>query len=97
MSAAEPIEVRLSVSLPVLPRFSDGGVPDPVVKRVQHMLNATGLYGLAPLVEDGDWGPKTEEAVEWVQRNGALPEDGKVDKATWAELLRWWLRPDLAG
>ena len=51
------------------------------------MLNATGLYGLAPLVEDGDWGPKTREAVEWFQKDRALPVDGKVDKATWAELL----------
>lgn len=105
MSAAEPIEIdEIDVPVPdwprvpILPRQFDGGeVPDPVVKNVQHMMNARGLYGLDPLVENGKWGPKTKEAVKWVQKNGGLAETGKVDKATWAELLRWWLRPDLAG
>ena len=58
------------------------------------MLNATGLYGLDQLDEDGDWGPKTREAVEWLQKNGALPVSGKVDKGPWAELVHYWLRPD---
>jgi hypothetical protein len=67
------------------------------VERLQHMLNATGLYGLDPLVEDGDWGPKAREAVEWFQKDRALPVNRKVDKATWAELLHYWLRQDMFG
>jgi hypothetical protein len=100
VSAAEPVEVQvtLPVSVPFLPRqFDGGGVPDLVLKNVQHMMNARGLHGLDPLVENGKWGTKTKEAVKWVQRNGSLPETGKVDEATWAELLRWWLRPDLVS
>jgi peptidoglycan hydrolase-like protein with peptidoglycan-binding domain len=95
MSFAESDEVQLTVSVPILPRPLSP--PDEVVRRVQHMLNATGLYGLAQLVEDGDWGPKTKEAVEWLQKDRATPVTGKVDKATWAELLRYWLRPDTFG
>ena len=95
MGAGQLGEVQVTVSLPVLPR--EWPPPDDVVKRVQHMLNATGLYGLAQLVEDGDWGPKTREAVEWLQKDRAIPVTGKVDKATWAELLHYWLRPDTFG
>lgn len=71
MAAADPGEVPVTVGLPLLPRQLPP--PDPVVERLQHMLNATGLYGLDPLVEDGDWGPKTREAVEWFQKDRALP------------------------
>jgi peptidoglycan hydrolase-like protein with peptidoglycan-binding domain len=95
MSAAQPDEVQVTVGLPLLPRQLPP--PDPVVERLQHMLNATGLYGLDPLVEDGDWGPKTREAVEWFQKDRALPVNGKVNKATWAELLHYWLRQDMFG
>lgn len=95
MSAAQPGEVQVTVNLPLLPRQLPP--PDPVVERLQHMLNATGLYGLDPLVEDGDWGPKTREAVEWFQKDRALPVNGKVNKATWAELLHYWLRQDMFG
>ena len=95
MSAAQSGEVQVTVGLPLLPRQLPP--PDPVVERLQHMLNATGLYGLDPLVEDGDWGPKTREAVEWFQKDRNLPVNGKVDKATWAELLHYWLRQDMFG
>jgi peptidoglycan hydrolase-like protein with peptidoglycan-binding domain len=95
MAAADPGEVQVTVGLPLLPRQLPP--PDPVVERLQHMLNATGLYGLDPLVEDGDWGPKTREAVEWFQKDRALPVNRTVDKATWAELLHYWLRQDMFG
>jgi|Tabmets5t2r1_1033131.scaffolds.fasta_scaffold10143_2 peptidoglycan hydrolase-like protein with peptidoglycan-binding domain len=96
MSAAQPGEVQVTVGLPLLPRQLPP--PDPVVERLQHMLNATGaVYGHDPLVEDGDWGPNTREAVERFQKDRALPENGKVDKATWAELLHYWLRQDMFG
>jgi peptidoglycan hydrolase-like protein with peptidoglycan-binding domain len=95
MSAAPPREVQVTMSLPVLPRSDPP--PDEVVRRVQHMLNATGMFGLPRLVEDGDWGPKTKQAVEALQRDRAIPVTGKVDKATWAEVLHFWLRPDTFG
>lgn len=48
------------------------------VKTLQHLLGIT---------EDGDFGPKTEEAVKKYQSNHGLVADGVVGPKTWAKLL----------
>lgn len=52
------------------------------VARLQSLLNKNGYS----LVEDGDFGPKTEEAVKEFQKQHNLEVDGIVGKNTWAAL-----------
>jgi len=54
------------------------------VRAIQSRLNANG-YGLCI---DGDFGPKTEEAVRDFQRSRGLVVDGIVGHATWQELVQ---------
>jgi len=61
--------------------------PTPVV-RLQHVLND---LGHGPLVEDGDFGPKTDAAVKAFQGNQGLTTDGVVGTTTWTNLLTIWL------
>ena len=79
----ETIEVELY--LPILGR---GAPVQNAVVRVQHMLNDRG-YG--PLVEDGDFGPKTEEAVKKLQEAYGIDQGGHVGPQTWPALLTDWL------
>lgn len=54
------------------------------VRRLQQRLNAIGIrdaQGL-PLVEDGDFGRRTREAVESFQRDHGLDVDGRVGRDT---------------
>ena len=52
------------------------------VARLQSLLNNNGYT----LVEDGDFGPKTEEAVKAFQKQNNLEVDGIVGNKTWAAL-----------
>ncbi len=79
----ETIEVE--IHLPVLGRGS-GALT--AVMRVQRMLNDRG-YG--PLVEDGDFGPKTEETVKRFQEANGIDQGGHVGPQTWPALLTEWL------
>lgn len=69
--------------IPVLRQGSQGGD----VQKLQRQLNAR----LAPspgLVVDGQFGPRTEEAVLQYQRGVSLVADGVVGKQTWYHLLK---------
>lgn len=60
------------------------------VRRLQQRLNALGIRdaeGL-PLVEDGDFGRRTREAVESFQRDHGLEADGRVGRDTRAALAK---------
>lgn len=65
------------------------GMGGSYVKDVQRHLNALTKAGKLPgpaLVEDGDFGPKTERRVIDFQLKRGLSPDGVVGKLTWAEL-----------
>ena len=53
------------------------------VKTLQQLLNAAGNYGLD---EDGNFGPKTLEAVKKYQQQNGLTVDGIVGTNTWGAL-----------
>lgn len=72
-TAAEPVE-----SPPALRKGSKGEA----VERLQSLLNANG----AALKVDGDFGPRTEDAVEDFQRARGLHADGIVGPYTWDAL-----------
>lgn len=55
------------------------------VKKVQDQLNKKGYK--PALAEDGDFGRKTEKAVEWFQGKNRLEVDGVVGPKTWAKLF----------
>jgi N-acetylmuramoyl-L-alanine amidase len=72
-----------------LPVLSVGPVdPDTVayVEVMQMRLNATGT--VPPLIVDGHFGAKSQEAVRMFQRSRFLAVDGVVGVRTWVELLR---------
>jgi hypothetical protein len=54
------------------------------VKYLQRLLNKHG----AKLVIDGDYGRRTQRAVESFDQSHGLSEDGRVDASTWAALTR---------
>jgi peptidoglycan hydrolase-like protein with peptidoglycan-binding domain len=97
--AAMPTNV--CVDLPTLRKGSEGTT----VRRLQHMLNPfvsggeEGSPVVPPLEEDGDFGPKTEQAVKRFQGAdvGTLAVDGIVGRATWTKLLTMWLTSEGAG
>lgn len=55
------------------------------VKKVQDKLNSLGYK--PALVEDGDFGAKTDAAVRWFQRKRGLAVDGIVGPVTWKALF----------
>ncbi len=55
------------------------------VKKVQDRINALGYK--PALVEDGDFGTKTENGVKWAQRKYKIPADGIVGPQTWGKLF----------
>lgn len=63
-------------------KLIDGGDHGVPVREVQRLLNSQG----ATLAEDGDFGPKTEQAVRAFQRVNGLDVDGIVGPATLARL-----------
>jgi murein L,D-transpeptidase YcbB/YkuD len=66
-------------SLPHLTKDYKG----PAVKRLQRRLAKHGIDCL----QDGDFGPKTQNAVREFQKKAGLPVTGDVDTATWTSLL----------
>jgi len=60
------------------------------VRSIQQCLNAVGrrFPNIAPLVEDGIFGPRTEASVIAFQRQFNLVPDGVVGPLTWGELTR---------
>jgi hypothetical protein len=55
----------------------------------QEHLSAAGF----PTTVDGDFGPRTQEAVVAFQQSRGLPTHGEVDTATWKKLLEQVPRP----
>lgn len=55
------------------------------VKKVQSRLDALGYR--PKLVEDGDFGAKTEAAVKWFQKRAKIQVDGIVGPVTWRKLF----------
>lgn len=66
-------------TLPVLTKDYKGGA----VRRAQRLLEKHGIKCL----QDGDFGPKTQQAVRQFQTSKGLPATGEVDLATWKALL----------
>lgn len=64
--------------------YQKRGARGPRVKRVQALLNITGLSSLRV---DGIFGPQTERAVEEYQTHFGLGTDGIVGPITWKHLL----------
>ena len=75
----------VSIDLPVCRK----GTKDPVVKRIQLVLNYLGIKGKDGLVlsVDGSFGGNTEFGVSTFQRKYGLPVTGICDRATWIALL----------
>ncbi len=59
---------------------------DEFTRKVQRALKRAGSD---PGPVDGRKGPLTTAAIKAFQRDNNLPETGKADEATWAELKRW--------
>lgn len=58
--------------------------PDRGTERLQTALND---LGCAPLLQvDGRFGPRTEAAVRWFQKEAGIPADGVPGPVTWAAL-----------
>ena len=60
-----------------------GGSQGGAVKILQGSLNLKGY----PLVQDGIFGPATDSAVRWYQRNNGLTVDGIVGPNTWKSIF----------
>ncbi len=75
-----PTQVAVNVTLSVLRQGSRGAT----VEKLQALLNAVSN---ARLVEDGDFGPRTDGAVRAFQRARHLAVDGIVGRLTWRALL----------
>jgi hypothetical protein len=73
---------------------------------VQHSINYyrnntffkyyNALDAIAPIAEDGAWGPQTRDAVKWFQQYNNEATDGIVGPSTGTELL-WWGDPSYNG
>ena len=72
---------KVSITLPKLRKGSNSGY----VKTVQILLNK---YNKAGLVEDGDFGSKTDTAVRAYQKSRGIRVDGIVGIKTWGQLLK---------
>ncbi|TCO64397.1 peptidoglycan-binding domain-containing protein [Actinocrispum wychmicini] len=67
------------------PTIRRGSIGD-AVRELQRILNAW-YPSLPPLVVDGDFGPKTDERVRYMQQRAGLAVDGIVGPQTWGRLL----------
>ncbi|WP_079160018.1 peptidoglycan-binding protein [Streptomyces pactum] len=65
--------------------FARRGTVAEGVKNIQRRLN--GLGRTPPLDVDGNFGPRTDEAVRWFQANHGLTADGMVGNKTWRRLM----------
>lgn len=79
---------EIELKLPTLAKGASPSGGPMVVMRLQGILND---LALGPLVEDGDFGPKTDAAVKTFQANDGLATDGVVGPKTWTSLLTIWL------
>jgi hypothetical protein len=68
-----------AASLPIV----NQGFKGHAVKKAQRLLQDHGI----PCLQDGSFGPKTQEAVRKFQTSKGLPATGEVDTSTWAALL----------
>jgi len=71
--------------------YREGRMNNNCVKQIQIMTNYFNFPGTAdksytPIAEDGDFGPKTKEAVKKFQANYNLTADGVVGPNTWKGL-----------
>jgi hypothetical protein len=73
-------------TLPTLETGPKNAATEQYVRLLQERLNATGT--VPPLVVDGHFGWKTDEAVRVFQRSHLLVVDGVVGRKTWTEVLR---------
>ena len=95
------MSTQVTLSLPILRK---GSTEAGTVRRLQQMLNVFVGHGeegsqVKPLQVDGEFGPKTEQAVKTFQGLdvGDLTVDGIVGQKTWTKLLRMWLSGDEPG
>lgn len=65
--------------------FARRGTVTAGVKNIQQRLNDLGWN--PPLVVDGNFGPRSEEAARWFQANNGLAADGMVGNKTWRRLM----------
>jgi hypothetical protein len=82
-SIAPPVDPSRLPTLSAGPRDPETAT---YVELLQQRLNATGT--VPPLLVDGHFGPKTDEAVRMFQRQHVLTPDRIVGPRTWRELLR---------
>jgi peptidoglycan hydrolase-like protein with peptidoglycan-binding domain len=68
------------------PTLNQGDTGDNV-KTAQRLLNSNMAAGATKLSVDGDFGPKTLDAVKAYQKEKELTVSGTVDSATWSALL----------
>lgn len=66
--------------------FARRGSASPGVRNIQQLLNDAGWT--PPLVVDGDFGPRTDDAARWFQTNHGLTADGMVGNKTWLRLTQ---------
>jgi peptidoglycan hydrolase-like protein with peptidoglycan-binding domain len=85
---------KITISLPLLKK---GSQEYTAVRRLQELANyyLAGNGGEVQLIVDGNFGPKTDDAVRFIQRNNGLRVDGVVGTQTWTTLLEYWLNNPL--
>lgn len=65
--------------------FARRGTVAPGVRNLQQRLNDLGCT--PPLVVDGNFGPRSDQAAQWFQANNGLTADGMVGNKTWRRLM----------
>jgi len=79
---------EVELHLPTLRKGANPTTGPTAIMRLQHILNDRNV---GPLVEDGEFGPKTDAAVKSYQELAGLTADGVVGPLTWTDLLNTWL------
>lgn len=70
------------------------GSTGPSVENLQAKMNKVFRnYAAMPLVVDGDFGPKTQQAIKEFQLRSGLAVDGIVGPNTWRELAKYGIKP----
>jgi peptidoglycan hydrolase-like protein with peptidoglycan-binding domain len=59
------------------------------IRNIRQQQQAVNALGYTPKLDvDGEWGPKTEAGVKWLQRKvGAIPDDGEWGPTTEAKYV----------